>query len=347
MIPLMMARAGGNVLSRVVNGDKERLRNDPEYRSKRRRRKVAGGLGVVALTTGGVLGIPKMLENINPISTETTVDGGSQELIKFDLEAEFKCWTAATIQVANAGAKDEAFVEVMGTKNSVGYRETKALFQVEDFVCNDKTPIEVTSLPEEGRWRMNLPNADSLYTMITLVPGTFFPQTTQKGTYAVADLFTTATESAPYLGETEYSKGLSLADDIQKNKLATLALFAGMMNAKENCQDMTTKLAGPAVEVGLKNIYLPGMNLILEEKGEKAVTPDDIDVLVEGKPISELEILGKKTNIDEDYAKAMAIQKESGTITVSKGDKADCKASEEVQKMLDEAEQENSEAGRN
>lgn len=341
MFEYAAAKAISKTYNRVVKGDSERWRNDAEYRSKRRFR----NLGVVAVSasvaTGVALGFPKMLDNINFVESETTVDGGTQELVKFDLESELHCWTASTIQIKNASAKDETRIAGVST----GWKETKTNFQVEQRICKDETTLRAEFDPNTDHLTINIDDKDVIRTETNIIPGSAFNSVDQTPSYVLTDTITKTLESLPILEDTAMAKNLALVGDIQENQQLTVATLAGMKAAKDNCEPMITKLSAPAVETGLKNIYLPGMNVYLEAQGQR-MDPANITVLVEGQPIRELDVIGETSNIDEAYKKLVELHESNENFTFSSGDKSDCKPSAEVQKQIDEAERENSSAGR-
>ena len=338
----IVAIAATKFAGKKAGGELMNFMGSPEHRKKRKEqsKRILGATALAGIAAiGGGDAQVRAIEEIIDVQTITEVDSGKQEIVEFKLKSERHCWTAATIQNTGSSVKDET--KVAGV--SVGHNETQANMLLEYEICKDETVFDATYDPNTDMVTLNVPDRNLITTEINIVPGSLFVTDDPQGSYALSEIISTGANSLPLVQDMDVIEGVDLAQEIQDNAQANMAMIIGMKAAADNCGPTISKMAAPAIELGFKNIYLPGMAV----KGE-SVSPSDITVLVEGEPIAEIEVFGEQTNIDEAFKKIVELDKDNDNFSFSSGEqgKADCMPPEEVQKIIDEANQLNAAAGR-
>jgi hypothetical protein len=302
-------------------------------RNKRVRRVGSVALGAGILVGSGVMGIQafnRALERNPAVTNEITAQPGEAEIIKFQKDYEAHCWTASTIQVTGTSVKDE--MRVLGV--STGWKETKVDAQIENKLCIDGTALDIAVNSQTGHVDINLPSKDSIRTDTSIVLGTLQPHVDQTPSYVVSNNFTEMLNATPWLEDFDFAKDLAKVKDGQENGQLNVALVLASKAASDKCRAETWDMAKPAVEAGIEKLVSVGMEVVKAKHVD--VNPNDISVLVESKPISELKVNGDKSNIDEAYEKLKKFDADNENFSISSG-KADntCKVSDDVKPKND------------
>lgn len=296
--------------------------------AKERSRKPYIALGVVGVLAASSVfagcGVVRAIENHKIIDNETTASGGKSEIIKFDDTFESHCWTATTIQISDAVVKNET--RVLGV--STGWKSTTVSMKMQEELCIDGTPLDVSVNTDTGHVDVNLPSKSVIRTEISLVPGSLKPVVDQTPSYVFSDTFQKVLQSTPFLEDTALAKQVTDITTSQENTQLNMGVVIGMDKAQKDCGPTVLEMAKPASEQGIKNIYKRG--LMVAQKMHPEINPDDISILVEGKPYSEITIDGTKSSIDQAYAAVKKIDAADDSFSIDEGKAGTCEASPDI-----------------
>jgi hypothetical protein len=305
-----------------------------EYNKRTRRRVYAFGGAGLALASGvlGLNGYVRAVERNPVVETNTTVNAGEDEIIKFNAAYESHCWTATTIQVNGSGVKDE--VKALGV--AVADKWTKVDFQIGNNACIKDTKLAYAVNTETGHVDINVRKED-FYTNTAIVYGSIKPSSDQSLSYAFADNTVTMMESLPMIEDTGLSRDASQGQDAQFANAINTSLLVGSEFANQKCIGQTLPLVKRPIEAGIKNLASLGLEIAKVRYSD--IDPSDISILVDGKPISEWDSIGHQSNISEAYAQLKKFDDENENFTILSPADGTCEPSQEVKDQLNEESQ--------
>lgn len=294
-------------------------------------RKVAA-LGAVGLAgMFGWQGVERAMEHNKIVTTESVAQGGEAGIIAFNADFEEHCWTATTLGVKGAGTKTEA--KALGA--SVGWRELKVDTEVKNNACVESTSLEFALDRKTGHVDINIPSKNAIKTRTEVVLGSIRTHEDQTIGYAFADNITNFLESVPFVEDIGISQDLTAAQDKTKSFETNVALTLAAYESTQKCASETWNLAKEPVAAGIKRMASLGLRLAQAQYPE--INPDDISVLVEGRPISELELPGRVTSIDDAYSKIKEFDDKNESFSIITSSQDDCKVSADVQNIPTES----------
>lgn len=272
-------------------------------------------IGSVALAStlavGAGVGVVDAVGSYNLVEHKSTAQSGKAEILEFDADYEAHCWTATKIQVTGSGTKDET--KALGV--SVGWQTSMVDAVYKQPFCIDATKLNYEVNQATGEVNINIPDKDVISTQtdifLSLKEGQGIrPYGDQTPGYVIGESLTKMAEALPIV---EYFPStVSNVDEQDKNASLRLnmGLILGAKAAKEQCQKETWALAAKPFENGVKRTVSVGLEVAKAMRPDANIDPTKVSVTVEGRPISELDAPGDKSNIDgaikqiEDYANA-------------------------------------------
>lgn len=334
MLPMIAGKVAKKSWDRMTHQNERSQSSSGEYERKRGMGtplKITCGLAAVALAGSAVAGVQRGFEYYQFIENEVTAEGGQAEIISFDADYEAKCWTATSIQVTGSGVKDE--FKVAGV--SMGWQTSMVDARYKQTFCIDSTTLNYEINQATGHVKINIPSKDDIKTKteIELALGSIEPYGDQTPGYAFNNALVEMNESLPVIEDFPGAKNDASERDKSSSMRLNMGLILGAMTAKEQCQKETWELAAKPFENGVKRTVSVGLTVARALRPDANIDPANISVLVEGKPVTELDAPGDKSDIDEAFRQIEEYANTHDSLTILPPKTSGCEISDEVKNL--------------